>query len=464
MSNIFQNRRYVFAIHGRSCFYGNMQRMHQTNRKSIYRPILGHQPTLEEIIHPENLLNAYLQLSVTGGEAPGVDGLRYCDFSVGEMAKILKIVSHTISVFSYRPYPTRSVRIPKTGNRFRELQLPTVIDRVIAKSLQYAISPAIDASLLPGVYGFRAGRGIWDMLLAIERTASLQNRWVLAIDDIRDAFPSILIDDVLSDLRGLFSDTELLRFIETVLRGYRGQEHTRGIDQGIAVGPDLLNLRLHHALDQPFTTACPGTPPWFRWADNLVYLCQSVSEGSNAQILARDLLQNAGFTLKGEDGPPVNLRRQGARVAILGFLISLRQGRLHYELPRSSWDDLGQALEKAHQASNPVDTANATIRGWLNANGPALESAELATAQDENDSEQHDRRIQPLNSTMLARTSSDVCEPGISRMISRIRQIAAQMGFREIIAEATLLAWMRNSCQQWQSARERVFRGGIASS
>ena len=208
------------------------------------------------------------------------------------------------------------------------------------------------------------------MLLAIEKTAIEQDRWVLAVDDVRDAFPSVRLADAVADYSRHISNNGVLWLIETVLRGNEGQARTVGIDQGTAVGPGTLNLRLHYALDLPqsvdsITTdaAGPGNPPWYRWADNLTYLCQSVSEGNQALQRARALLQPAGFALKGEDGWPVNLKRQGASAQVLGFQVSYLDGRLRHGLGKKAWKNLEQRLEEAHAADNPGKAAMAAVRG-----------------------------------------------------------------------------------------------------
>jgi retron-type reverse transcriptase len=112
---------------------------------------------------------------------------------------VLRTVSQSLSTHNYCPYPAGKVLIPKGNGRFRELRLAIIVDRTIAKALQEAVTPLLGTLFLPGVYGFRPGRNTWDMLLAIEKTALEQDRWVLAVDDVKDAFPSVRIADVLAD-------------------------------------------------------------------------------------------------------------------------------------------------------------------------------------------------------------------------------------------------------------------------
>ena len=87
---------------------------------------------------------------------------------------------------------------------------------------------------------------------------------------------------------------------------------------------------------------------------------------------ARGLAQ-AGFTLKGADGPPVDLRR-GGTAQLLGMGLSLQGGRLRFQLGTDAWPDLEQDLMRAHAASDPPAMAAAILAGWVEAQGPAFES------------------------------------------------------------------------------------------
>jgi RNA-directed DNA polymerase len=374
VSSEINQRRYLFArdfYRLRRTWRPNAARR-EKRPTSIYRAATFEELSFGKIIDSENLLLVYEECKRECGKAPGLDGLTYDDLSKTEVAESLRVASEAIRERRYRPYPTRRVRIPKGDGQFRELRLPGVTDRTIAKAVAEAVTPAVDQILLPGVFGFRKGRGVWDMLLAIERAVVGQDRWVIVQDDIRSAFPSVRIADVLQDYHRHIQEPGVLYLLETVLRGHEGQRRTIGIDQGNAASPVTLNLRLHHALDLPLNATGPGNPPWYRYVDNLVVPCQSVSEGLQILGSAKQCLQPAGFRFKSEDGPPVNLRRPGAWVKILGFRVSLAEGRLRYELGQRNWQNLDRALERAHTAASPTHAARNAVCGWLTAAGPAL--------------------------------------------------------------------------------------------
>jgi hypothetical protein len=429
------SRRYIFAKHGRPDRFRHWEQRQQRRqgRQLVYQPVPGQEPDFARIIDPENLLLAYNRLRAEGGEAPGIDGLSYSDFSRAEIAAVLRVVAQQLQQRHYRPRPTRQVRIPKGSGGFRKLRLMIVIDRIIAKAVPMAIMPTLDPVFLPGVFGFRPERSIQGMLLAIEKAATERDCWVIAQDDIRAAFDNVPIADVMADFRQHLGDRDLLWLIEALLRGAKGQERTVGIDQGNAVSPVALLLRLHYALSLPqlvdtidsTTNAADQDNPsrQFQYADNLVYLCRSVTEGNQALQRARALLQPAGLSLKGEDGPPVNLKRQGTRVGILGFRVSYRDGRLRYGLGGKAWKSLEQRLAEAHGAADPGRAAVAAVRGWLEAHGPAFEDAEECEA------------------------------------LERVRRTAARMGFRELDTEEGLMGWLREARQRWLAARSSALEG-----
>ena len=420
-------RRYQFSIHGRSERYRHWQRRRQARqqRPEMYQPQPGQQPDFARIVDHENLLLVFDKLRSEGGAAPGSDGLTYSDFSRGEIAAVLRVVAQQVGQRHYRPRPTRQVRIPKGSGGTRKLRLMIVIDRIIAKAVQAAIMPMLDPVFLPGVFGFRPQRSIQGMLLAMEKAATEYDSWVIAQDDIRAAFDNVPIADAMLDFSQHVGDADLLWLIEALLRGAEGQDRTVGIDQGNAVSPVALLLRLHHVLGlpQPLQGAADqDNPPWqFQYADNLAYICRSVTEGNQQLQQARSLLQAAGLDLKGEDGAPVNLKRQGAKVDILGFQVSYGDSRMRYGLGRDAWKDLEQRLEEAQEAANPGKAAIAAVRGWLSAHGPAFES------------EAEDRRV-----------------------LKGVRQAAARAGVRELGRESEPLGWLRGARQRWRAARERA--------
>jgi hypothetical protein len=219
---------------------------------------------------------------------------------------------------------------------------------------------------------------VWTALAHLERIIRDQERYVLAQDDIANAFDNVPVDEVIEIHRHHLEDDKLVGLLEAVVRG--NPNRATGIDQGSPVSPLLLNVELHHVLDAPFSQNAANSH-WIRYADDLAYATRSVPEGEEALATARDLLQPHGLTLKGEEGPPADLRREDSRVRLLGFIIKWRNNRLHLEVPQEAWRGLDRDLQEAHEAENPPEAARMAAGGWAGAYGPAFEG-EWSTAVD----------------------------------------------------------------------------------
>jgi hypothetical protein len=374
-------------------------------------------PTVDQIADSENLLETLQELKSRKGQAPGPDGFTYTDWSRFEAADIMRDLSRDVRAGVYRPGSTRKVEIPKMRGGYRTLSLGNIVDRVLAAALNKALTPLWETVFLPMSMGFRPRRGVWQLLAELEHSIITYDRWVLAIDDIRNAFPNVVIDDVMADHRRYINDPALLSLIEVVLRGNVGQRRIRGIDQGNAYSPTALNVRLHHALD--LGLAKGHHPHWRRYADNLVSACRCVPEGLRFLDNARQLLEIAGFTLKNEDGGPQNLRK-GAKIQLLGLTISRQDGVLKYGLGVNAWLKLAQNLERAHKTSDPTLCARQIVDGWVEANGLAFEN-------------------------------------GRERMLRRILMYAAAHGFREVHTVQELAYRCKMAFFRWNEYRRRIF-------
>jgi hypothetical protein len=241
--------------------------------------------------------------------------------------------------------------------------------------------------------------------------------WVLVLDDVKDAFPSVVLADVLADHARYITEPSLLSLTGVVLRGGDDIERQRGIGQGSPYSPTALNVRLHHALDLGVNQGHHPLRHYFRYADDLTFLRRSVSEGHQALSQARRLLEKDRFTLKGVGG--THDLRAGQKAQLLGFLLSRRDGRLHLQPGRDAWKKLEQALVKAHETVNPAEAARTVVNGWVEAYGPAFEDWRATT-------------------------------------LDRLLMMAARLGFREVtspegLADQCELAWRR-----WDTFRRRV--------
>jgi len=98
--------------------------------------------------------------------------------------------------------------------------------------------------------------------------------------------------------------------------------------------------------------------------------CRTVYEGTTAIQAVQGLLRPIGMTLKGADGPPVDLL-QGHKATILGLSIHWDNGQINYDLTEGAWTNLGAKLSETHTHTSP-EAANQATKGWMAACGPAF--------------------------------------------------------------------------------------------
>jgi len=326
-------------------------------------------PSIQHIFHPENLIRVFDDLKHHAGHAPGPDGITYADLGRRETGQIMRDLSKEINNGTYEPSRARQVPIPKSGGKGqRVLSIRSIAHRTVATALATAIGTFFDRMFLGGSHGFRLGRGVPSFLIDMERIIVEQERYVVAQDDIANVFDNVPISYVMDLFSRYIDDPELLIITNRVLRGHHTERRTIGIDQGSALSPLALNVVLHHTLDQPFSDNA-AHPPWLRYADNLVYLTRSVREGLTAIQEAQNLLSRVGMTLKGTDGPPVDLSQRGSKATILGLSIQLGKGQIHYDLTEEAWTNLKQHLSETHTTAQALQA----IQGWIDSCAPAFE-------------------------------------------------------------------------------------------
>lgn len=321
---------------------------------------------LDKLAAVDNLHAAYERLRAEGGPGAGIDRLTFDDFSPSEMFAALRQLSRAISQKRYLPYPTRLVLIPKDDHRYRELRLHRITDRTVAKALQLALDPYWRAQL-PGI-----GRGVLHIYADMQRYMRAHKAYVLAIDDVRDCFPSARLDDVLRCHRQRISQPDLLWLIESILRGHDGPDHLTGLDQGSPYSPVAMEALLHDCLDTVLDTRCPGYPLLLRYVDNLTFVCRTERDGFEALETARNTLARLGLSIKGKDGFPKDIRDGNHNTKLLGMIPHWRNGALDFLIPESGFENLIQGLHNAFNHSNGLAACKEIIRGWIDAVGPAL--------------------------------------------------------------------------------------------
>jgi retron-type reverse transcriptase len=388
----------------------------------------GHPIRVEQIAHKEHLYRRWQRLAAEGGQGPGVDGYTYTDFSPSEVGQIVEDLSRQVLEGVYFSEPVRRVRVPKKAgsDATRELKIGTLCDRVLGSALENAFQGFWKRRFLPWSCGFIKGRGTWDMLAGVEVAMRRTGKHVLAVDDLKSAFDRVPIAAVLECHRealdgvrqknfGRQERERTLALVEAVLRGH-DRKRERGIDQGGPYSPTALNVLLNEHHDRRIKQEISRELLWWCYADNLVYLCQSMSEGGQVLQAVGSLLEPLGMTLKGEGG--VKDLDQGDMAHLLGFSLWWSGEVLHLEAEPESFSQLRQHLGQSHVTPNPQRTALDVARGWVKAYAPAFEDGDVTS--------------------VLAAMS--------------------ECGFREGISLMLVQGWWQDAWERWQRRRQKARR------
>lgn len=93
---------------------------------------------MDRIASPSNLSKAYRKVKSNGGSA-GVDGMRVEELQ-GWLEEHLAELQQQLVEGRYQPQSVKGVRIAKATGGYRQLGIPTVIDRLIQQAMHQVMS------------------------------------------------------------------------------------------------------------------------------------------------------------------------------------------------------------------------------------------------------------------------------------------------------------------------------------
>ena len=361
------HRRYVLARDGRSRY--RRRRRQPPSRETPYVWESAHTDPIAKIVDPENLLAVFEIVARCGGPAAGPDGISPADVTVSEIAAALRQVSRAVLNGEYRPGRPRRVNIPKQLGGFRSLDVFNLLDRVVAKAAFLAIERVCNADLPDNIHGFRRGRSPWSMFAELERLVVQQDWSFVGEVDVANAFPTTPINLAIEGLARSIPNSELLVFVELLVRGHEGPARQRGLAQGCPIS----NLAFNAAMTMIFTNPIGDSEKVHRlqYADNHVFVSKTAAEGDRAVMLAEQALHRAGMGLKPHVGL-VDLEEPGAQLEIMGVRISRGTTGLRFAVGETAWNGLAYDLREASGRENPPELARQMVLGWERATAQPL--------------------------------------------------------------------------------------------
>lgn len=183
------------------------------------------------------------------------------------------------------------------GDKLRQLHVPPVRDRIVARAILDVATPLVDPHLGTAAFAYRPGLGVVD---AVQRVVTLRDEglgWVLRTD-IRDCFPTIPKALAVRRFQALVDDARIAGLVEDLAaRGYRTPSGSlrplAGLPQGCPLSPVLANLVL---VDVDNGLQAEGFPV-VRYGDDVAALAHTRDDAWECARLASALVEEYGMTL-----------------------------------------------------------------------------------------------------------------------------------------------------------------------
>ena len=268
------NKGYLQKVSAEQREYAEASAHQRIAEKSCISTNLQTDNLLERIIHRDNLNAAYKKVKSNKG-AGGIDKM-----SVDELLPYLKEnkeqLIQQIKEGKYKPNPVRRVEIPKEEpGKFRELGIPTVVDRVIQQAIAQELTPIYEEQFSGYSYGFRPKRRAHDALKQCRQ--NINEGYVYVVDmDLERFFDTVCQSKLIEVLSRTIKDGRVISLIHKylnagVVRKGLFERTEVGVPQGGPLSPLLSNIMLNE-LDKELTRR---NHRFVRYADDCMIFCKS---------------------------------------------------------------------------------------------------------------------------------------------------------------------------------------------
>lgn len=325
-----------------------------------------------KICDHENLAVAFWQLKSRGGQSPGIDGMTY-DLSPSQVFRLMRNLAIAIRTREYQPAAPRVVRVPKSSGGYRQLEIPTIMDRVVGEALGQAVRDLLTPRL-PRFYG--ASASVHAILARTKVLAEERGWWWLAVDDIRNFVPEIPRQIALNCWRAeaeqwgvadaILVEQGIPWLVERLIYGHEGHGKTTGVSQGSTFSPLVAAIFLKDVLDLPMDRQIENRMMMHRYVDNVHVQGPHRSDVRQVMKDIQRPLQQNGLRLK-DRGATVKDVRQQEPWTMLGMGMRWRREQLMFEIPEIAWMRLDENLSGLTGI-----TARRAVQGFISSHRPAL--------------------------------------------------------------------------------------------
>lgn len=318
---------------------------------------------MDKVADPLNLQKAYRRVRANAGKG-GVDGME-----VKELGKWLKENLETMRVEllegRYQPSPVRGVEIRKPQGGYRQLGIPTVIDRLVQQAIQQVLTLRYEGIFSARSYGFRPNRSAHQALKKAGEYVKQGNDYVIDLD-LEKFFDEVNHHRLMWLLGKRIGDPRVLKLIHEflkagLLQGGLMSQRIKGTPQGGPLSPLLSNIVLDE-LDKELERR---GHLYVRYADDVKILVRSESSAQRVK---------GNITSFIEEKLLLKVNRNKSRVCrsyelnFLGHSI-LKEGRLG--LSRQSEERLKKRVREITQRRRGVSLGQVItelkryMQGWL---------------------------------------------------------------------------------------------------
>ena len=230
--------------------------------------------TLEAILSRENLALALKRVEANKG-APGVDGMRTEELRDYIFEHPGELTSAILSG-KYRPAPVKRVTIPKPEKgKFRNLGIPTVIDRLVQQAVAQKLSDSYDSTFSMSSYGFRPTRSAHDAIFKVMGEADQGCVWAGDMG-LEKFFDTVNHSRLIRKLPERIKDGRVISLISRMLKsGVSVEGKVEESEVGLMQGGPLSSLLANIYLDELDKELERRGHRFARYADDLVILCKS---------------------------------------------------------------------------------------------------------------------------------------------------------------------------------------------
>ena len=317
---------------------------------------------LEFIFSQENLYLSWVNVA-SKKSAPGIDSITVDKFAANCNSNLTRLRNNILNN-RYSPQPVIVFPKAKKDNKFREIVIPTVADKIVAKTIADFEIRKLNSTFAPQSYAYRPKKSALKAISVVEEQIKSKKFTHVVRIDIKEFFDSINHSILLNMLREYNHSQELIDLVMLFAKNSRFDgiqliQPDSGVPQGSPLAPIISNIYLDY-LDKQINTR---SIPFLRYADDIIIFAEDINAAGEYMNFVISLLNSLDLEVS------INKTRiysVDKGFIYLGFFFSKgskmpckdAQESLSRKLASEKYDD--ESEEAYHKRLNTIR------RGWNN--------------------------------------------------------------------------------------------------